>query len=353
MKSVQIDHLSDDVSAVRVVEVPVPEPGPGQVRVRMRLSPVNPSDLNYIRGDYLHALERLIWNRGQAVPCADPGRTRPSPRPPYSLGGEGVGVVDACGPGVPAALAGRRVAVIAGPPNGAWQEYTVVAAQSVLPVPDTIGDELAAMFVINPLSAVAMVHEVLAVRPDTWLLQSAAGSALGKMVVRMGRNAGFRTINLIRSEAHRPALDALGADVVINTETHDLQDEVARVTGGRGVEYAMDCVGGELAGQMLQCLTLGGHMVAYGTLANAAIPLPSRDLMMPATRLSGFFAASWLALQPPGSIPGVLARVGQFAAQGVFDTPVDAVYPLEEVQQALAASQQRGRRGKVLLRIGT
>ena len=65
MKSVQIDHLSDDFSAVRVVEVPVPEPGPGQVRVRMRLSPVNPSDLNYIRGDYLHALERLIWNRGR------------------------------------------------------------------------------------------------------------------------------------------------------------------------------------------------------------------------------------------------------------------------------------------------
>ena len=56
MKSVQIDHLSDDVSAVRVVEVPVPEPGPGQVRVRMRLSPVDPSDLNYIRGEYLHAL---------------------------------------------------------------------------------------------------------------------------------------------------------------------------------------------------------------------------------------------------------------------------------------------------------
>jgi NADPH:quinone reductase-like Zn-dependent oxidoreductase len=93
-------------------------------------------------------------------------------------------------------------------------------------------------------------------------------------------------------------------------------------------------------------------MVVYGTLANAAIPLPSRDLMMPATRISGFFAASWLALQPPAAIPGVLARVGQLAAQGVFDTPVDAVYPLADVHQALAASQQRGRQGKVLLRIG-
>lgn len=352
MKSVQIDRLGDDFSRVRVVETPVPEPGPGQVRVRMQLSPVNPSDLNFVRGDYLRALERLIWNRGQDVPCNDPARTRPSPQPPYALGGEGVGIVDACGPGVPAALAGKRVAVIAGPPMGSWQEYTVVAAQAVLPVPDSVSEELAAMFVINPLSAYAMVHEVLAVRPDTWLLQSAAGSALAKMVVRMGRLAGFRTINLVRSEAHRAALQALGADVVINTEAVDLRDEVARVTGGRGVEYAMDCVGGDLAGQMLQCLTLGGHMVVFGTLGNAPISLPSRDMMMPVSRLSGFFAGSWLALQPPASMPGILGKVGQLAAQGVFDTPVDAVYPLTRVREALDASQERGRLGKVMLRIG-
>ena len=306
MKSVQIDQLADGFSQVRVVETSVPEPGPGQVRVRMQLSPVNPSDLNYIRGDYLRSLERLIWNRSQHVLCDDPARTRPSPTPPYALGGEGLGVVDACGPGVPeAALAGKRVAVIAGPPMGSWQEYTVLAARSVLPVPDSITDELAAMLVINPLSAYAMVHEVLAVRPDTWLLQSAAGSALAKMVVRMSKVTGFRTINLIRSEAHRPALEALGADVVINTESLDLRDEVARITAGRGVDYAMDCVGGDVAAQMLQCLTLGGHMVVFGTLANTPITLPSRDMMMPATRLSGFFAGSWLALQEPASIPGI------------------------------------------------
>jgi NADPH:quinone reductase-like Zn-dependent oxidoreductase len=354
MKSVQIDQLADDFSRVRLVETPIPEPGPGQVRVRMQLSPINPSDLNYIRGDYLRALQRLIWNRSQHVLCDDPARTRPSPQPPYALGGEGVGVVDACGPGVPeAALSGKRVAVIAGPPMGSWQEYTIVEARAALPVPDSISDELAAMFIVNPLSAYAMVHEVLAVRPDTWLLQSAAGSALAKMVVRIGRLAGFRTINVIRSEAHRPVLEALGADVVVNTEVRDLRDEVARVTGGRGVDYAMDCVGGDLAGQMLQCLTLGGHMVVFGTLANTPITLPSRDMMMPATRLSGFFAGSWLALQAPASIPGVLNRVGQLAARGVFDTPVDAVYPLTRVQEALVASQERGRLGKVMLTIGS
>jgi len=318
----------------------------------MHLSPVNPSDLNFVRGDYAKALERLIWNTGHEELCYDPGRTQPSPKPPYSLGGEGVGTVDACGPGVPEAVfAGRRVAVIAGPPMGAWQDYTLVAAQRALPVPEPVSDEAAAMFIVNPLSAYAMVHEVLDVRPGTWLLQDAAGSALGKMVVRMGKLAGFRTINLVRGSAHRDVLASLGADVIVDTDSQDVVAEVSRATGGRGAEFAMDCVGGELAAEMLRCLTLGGHMVVYGTLANSPIVLPSRDMMMPVTRLSGFFAPNWLALQPVDRLPGIFERVGQLALQGAFESPVDAVYPLEQVRDAIEASQARGRKGKILLRI--
>lgn len=352
MKSVQVDRLSEGFDQVRLVDVPVPEPGPGQLRVRMRLSPVNPSDLNFIRGDYTRALERLIWNHGHEDLCYDPNRTQPSPKPPYSLGGEGVGVVDVCGPGVPeAAFAGRRVAVVAGPPMGAWQDYTIVAAQRALPVPEPVRDETAAMFIVNPLAAYAMVHEVLKVRPETWLMQDAAGSALGKMVIRLGRLAGFRTINLVRGGAHREALKALGADVVVDTDAQNLVDEVKLATGGRGVEYALDCVGGELAAEMLRCLTRGGHMVVYGTLANRPIVLPSRDMMMPVTQLSGFFAPSWLALQASDRLPGIFAKMGQLAMQGVFDSPVDATYRLEQVREAIEASQAKGRTGKILLRI--
>lgn len=352
MRSVQIDQLSDGFDRVRVVDTPVPEPGPGQLRVRMRLSPVNPSDLNFIRGDYARALERLIWNHGHDEFCYDPGRTQPSPRPPYSLGGEGVGIVDACGPGVPeAAFAGRRVAVVAGPPMGAWQDYTIVAAQRALPVPEPVSDETAAMFIVNPLAAYAMVHEILQVRPGTWLLQDAAGSALGKMVVRMGRLAGFHTINVVRGSMHREALTALGADVVVDTDSQSLVEEVSRATGGRGADYALDCVGDDLAAEMLRCLTLGGHMVVFGTLANSPITLPSRDMMMPVTRLSGFFAPNWLALQPPDKLPGIFAKMGQLAMQGAFQAPVDAIYALEQMREALAASQVKGRMGKILLRI--
>ena len=81
-------------------DVPEPEVGPGQVRVRMQMASINPSDMNFIRGTYHQALARLIWNRGKETACFDPARAQPCPVPPYALGNEGMGTVDACGSGM-------------------------------------------------------------------------------------------------------------------------------------------------------------------------------------------------------------------------------------------------------------
>ncbi len=104
-------------------------------------SPVNPSDFQYVRGTYYQALERIIWNQRRSDAdrrvCFDPDRTVECPVPPYALGGEGVGVVDAGGGGFLANhLKGKRVAVAGGPPNGTWQEFTVVDAKRAVVVPD-------------------------------------------------------------------------------------------------------------------------------------------------------------------------------------------------------------------------
>jgi hypothetical protein len=88
--------------------------------------------------------------------------------------------------------------------------------------------------------------------------------------------------------------DQLG-DVVINTSQQDLRKEVKRVTDGRGVDFALDCVGSELAEQMITCLTDGGKMLLYGTLGGAAMALYSRDLMMANATIGGFCMPGWLA----------------------------------------------------------
>lgn len=354
MKAIQVDSFSDDFSQLKLLEKPMPSPGAGEVRVRMLLSAVNPSDLNFIRGDYHRALRRLVWNsqRNDDVVYFDPDCSNPYPALPYTLGGEGVGIVDACGSGLLAKrLQGRRVAISAPPPQGTWQQYAVVDAKRAVAVPDSLSDEQAAMFFINPLSSWLLINQVLKVRRGGWVLQDAAGSALAKNIIRLGKLQGFRTVNIVRNARHRAELEALGADVVVATDTQELIPAVAAATGGRGVDYALDCVGGELAGDIIRCLSLNGHMVLFGTLADQAISLPSRDLMMPLGRLSGFFAGAWLAQQPPLKILMAIRQVRKLLQRGVLGAEVEQIYDMEQVEQALAASMVPGRSGKILLRM--
>jgi NADPH:quinone reductase-like Zn-dependent oxidoreductase len=358
MRSAQLRAFTDDPGDIRIEDVPVPDPAPGQVRVRMLLSPVNPSDLNYVRGTYYRALERIIWNQGRPAAdprvCFDPARTKPCPVPPYALGGEGVGIVEACGPGFLARrLLGRRVAFFSGPPDGTWQESTVVDARRAITMPDGVSDEQAAMFCVNPVTAYVMVREVLRVPPGAWVLLTAAGSALGKSVVRLGRREGFHTLCVVRSSANTAELVALGADAVVETSRQDLVREVARITGGRGVGFALDCVGGALAAEVVRCLGLDGRMVVYGTLADSPMQVEVRDLMMPVARVSGLYLGNWLARQSPLKLLAVLRAVKKLTLEGVFHADVTGIYSLEDVARAVTAAIAPGRTGKVMLRIGT
>ena len=82
--------------------------------------------------------------------------------------------------------------------GGNWQENVVLPARQLVPLPDDIADEQAAMFFVNPATALAMTQHVLRVPPGAWLLQTAAASTLGRMVIRLGQHFGFRTINVVR-----------------------------------------------------------------------------------------------------------------------------------------------------------
>ena len=148
-------------------DVPLPKPGRDQVRLRVLASPINPSDLMSIRGEY---------------------GIRPTL--PATPGFEGVGVVDRIGGGLIPWLRrlrpGQRVAFSTSA-GGAWAEFAVVSARQVVPVPHDLPDEQAASFFVNPASALAMTRHVLKVPPGAWLLQTAAGSALGRMVIRLGK----------------------------------------------------------------------------------------------------------------------------------------------------------------------
>lgn len=347
MKSAMIDAHTDDAAAVQIREMPVPTPGPGQVRVRMRMAPINPSDFNYINGTYEKAFARLIWNRGVERPTGPGGE--PSPAPPYSLGVEGVGVVEESGGGLLARrLFGKRVAVVSGPPHGTWQEQTLIDAKRAFPVPRSLSDAEACSFFVNPLTALVMVRHVLQVPRGAVVLQTAAGSALCQMVRNLGRVDGFRVIDVVRSRAGAERLKKSGSKYVIALEDQDLLESVHGFVPG-GVQFVLDCVGGATGGEALRALAPGGRMICYGTLSPDPISLPPRDIMMPMTTVEGFYLAEYLMNRSLFQRISLVRNTAKLIASGVLGTAVEQTYALDDLHQALDHARRPGRAGKILL----
>jgi NADPH2:quinone reductase len=333
MQSVVFEQFGEPAEVLSVRDVTPPMVEPGQVFVRMLAAPVNPSELMVVRGIY--------------------GKL---PELPATPGFEGVGVVESAGGGLYGKLlVGKRVAVL-NAPTGSWCEQTVLPAKQAIPLPDDLSVEQAAMFFVNPAAAFIMTLKVLAVPQGEWLLQTAAGSALGRMVVRLGKRFGFKTLCVVRREAQVAELTKLGADavVVFDPTTDDaakLRAAVDEKTNGRGVQFAIDPVGGATGSAVVGCLGQGGRMLVFGTLADEPLSFSSRALMTPGAQIEGFWLANWMAKQGLLGKLGLVKQVKGLMREGILVADVSESFPLDRITEAVTAAEQPGRGGKVLLRI--
>lgn len=332
MKAIVFERFGEPREVLAVRDVAAPEPAPGEVRVRMLMSPINPSDLMTVRGNY--------------------GRL---PNLPATPGFEGVGIVESVGSGWLAKLRGlkpgRRVAVL-NARGGNWAELVVIPARHAVPVPDDLPAEQLASFFVNPATAVVMTQHVLQVSRGGWLMQTAAGSALGQMVIRLGKHLGFRTINIVRRIEQAEELTRLGADHVLAT-SDDIPARVAQITDGAMAPYALDCVGGPGVIPVVQALAAQGRLLVYGTLSNQPIPLDPRDLIGGQKAIEGFWLSEWVVQQNALRMLGLFRQIVTLMRAGVLTTPVAAVYALDQLPQALEHVERAARGGKVLLKIGS
>jgi len=332
MKAVIYDRFGDPREVLQVREVPMPpSPGANQVRVRMLASPVNPSDLLRIRGNY-----------GDL------------PSFPASSGFEGVGVIDAVGPGILRFLRGlkpgRRVAVL-NSLGGNWAEYVVLPARNVVPVPDDLPDEQVASFFVNPATVLVMIKHVLCVKRGECLLQTAAGSALGRMVIRLGQHLGFRTINVVRRREQADELKKLGVETICSSD-ETIEERALQLTQGAGVPYALDAVGGSAGLGAARSLGANGRMLVYGTLSGEPIPVEPRLLIAGQKQIAGFWLSEWVRAQNVLTMLRLFRQIVQHMRLKVLTTTVAATYPLDQVQTAVKQAATPGG-GKVLLRCGS
>ena len=256
-------------------------------------------------------------------------------------------MIEELGTGVEEFHVGQRVIPVGVP--GTWAQYLIVRNDEVIPCPDVVKDSTAAQFVVNALTAWVMTTEELALRPGEWLLQTAAGSALGRIVLQLSRLRGFKTINVVRRREPVQELKELGADEVICSADGSLVERVMAITNQAGVNAAIDAVGGKLGGKVSNVLGRGGTMLAYGLLSLEHVPLNTGRMIFRSTTVRGFWLDDWFRRTPAARQREVGGALLKLMAAGKVVPAVEAEYDLEDVVGAVRHAERPGRRGKVLL----
>ncbi|EFJ24154.1 hypothetical protein SELMODRAFT_414975 [Selaginella moellendorffii] len=328
-KAIQVECFSNDDPAAgcKVAMVSTPKPGAGQVLLKILCRPIHPSDILRIQGMYGDNPKKF----------------------PFVPGLEGMGVIEELGDGVTGFSPGQRVFHIF-KEVGSWQEYAVASASEIIPIPDTISNEVAAQFFINPWTVYGML-ETLDVPKGEYVLQTAAGSVLGRMFIQLARHRGVKTINLVRRDEQKEELKAIGGDEVINIKTEDVVEEVKKITGGKLVYGAVDAVGGALTKVVCSSVRNQGTILCYGVLdEKPEAQVGVSDLVFRQVKVHGFHVVKWVeSFGSPDEFREIAATIFELIAKGVIAPLVGEKFPLDSTPEAIRKSLSIGRGGKVLL----
>ncbi len=235
MKRVVVDHFGGPEVLI-VVEADDPRPGPGEVRVRVLASGVSFTDSLLRAGTYFGV-----------------------PKPPFTPGYELVGVVDQLGPGCSRLQVGDRVGALT--VWGANAELVCVPEAYAVEVPEDLDPAEVVSLVFPYMTAYQLLHRVAMAKGGETLLVHGAAGRVGTAVLELGALAGLRLYGTA-SAGDRAAVERLGA-VAIDYRNEDFVARVRELTG-KGVDVALDGIGGAVSLRSFRALRPGGRLVVFG-----------------------------------------------------------------------------------------
>ena len=321
MKALLFENIGLPQEVLQLKEIDQPIPGPGEICVKISKANIVPADIMFIRGMY--GLR---------------------PHPPQIGGFEACGVVESCGDGVEMPEGSKVIFT----QQGVWAEYVCVAANTVIPQPPALSDQVACQAFINPLTAYGMLIKADLEEGD-FLLITAAASAFSKFVIQFASQRGIHVIGTVRRDEQKEELLALGAHTIINEQTEkNFYKAVKNATGGIMPKSAFDAVGGELGDKILNCLQNGGMLQVYGLLSLQPIPLNSGLLIFKDLRVQGFWLTTWFMSLSGDERRSIIPKILGMLIQNELKADVEAEYRLEDWSKAISHMEGSGRKGKIL-----
>jgi len=336
MKQVWIPRIGEP-EVLEVREAPDPEPQPGQVRVRVRAAGINFADILARMGLYPDA-----------------------PKLPAVVGYEVAGEVDGVGDGVEGLADGDRVVCMTR--FGGYSDVVCVPRVAVRPLPDGLGFEGAASIPVNWLTAWLMLVRLGGVRRGERVLVHACAGGVGLAAVQICRHFGAEVIGTASSGKHE-RLSEMGVGACIDYRSQDFEEEVGKLTDGRGGDIVLDAVGGVSFAKSYRCLAdlgrlfvFGASSLAPGTKRNmiaalgGVMRMPSFKPLRMMKQNRGVFGVNLAHLWHRGEeMSAMLGEIVDLFADGTFRPMVDRSFTFDEAAAAHRYIQERKNFGKVVL----
>lgn len=326
MRAVRI-HSYGGSEVMKIEEMPLPSPGAGQVLIRVEAASVNFLDVQKRRGELV----------GQAFYKAVSG----GDELPVTLGSQGVGTIEAVGPGEQSFSIGDRVSFV----GEFYATHALVSAKRLMRVPAGIAVEQAAGGMNQGFLAYAFTHCAYPVKEGDWCLIHAAAGGIGSLICQMAKMRGGRVIGVTSSEAKVKFVSEVGAAAVIVSSRNDIAAEARRITEGCGVNVVYDGVGKDTFNASLDSLAPGGYLIVYGQSSGYVPPF---DLMTLQEKGSVFLTRT-NGLPYLKEYPNYLEKFVAWVRDGKLSIKIDRTYPLTEAADAHDAFEKRQIAGRILL----
>ena len=320
MKAIRVVRTGGPV-VLQLAEVPVPEAKAAEAVVKVSVAGVNSIDGQFRDGSLRTPL-------------------------PFIPGQEGAGMITAVGSQAKSLKVGDRVAWSG--TLGTYAEYVAAPEEHLVPIPASISDDQAAAAMMHGLTAHYLVNDAHKLKAGETALVHAAAGGVGLLLVQMARAIGARVIGTVSSEEKGKLAREAGADEVIVFTKQDFEEEVKRLTSGKGVDVVYDGVGKATFEKNLNVMRLRGMLVLYGMSSGPVPPVdPAKlsekgSLYMARTTLAHFTATREELLARTSALFGLIE-------QGKLKVRIAKKYPLAEAAQAHQDMEARKVAGKILL----
>ena len=318
MKAIRVNELGG-ADKLSLEDVEKPAPKADEVLIKVAAAGINYADTMMRSGNYL---------------------TKPDL--PFTLGYEAAGTIEELGTDVKNLQIGQRV--LATSSSGGYAEYATAKAALTMPIPDELGFGESTALLVQGLTALGLLNGTKA--GDSILIHAAAGG-VGTLLVQLAKHKGLKVIGTASSEAKLQTVASLGADYAINYSEDDWTDEVLKATDGKGVDWLIEMVGGDIVAKNLKVLAKHGTMWIYGSASGEDFKVSVLSLMQKNHIIRGY----WLMNESVENRIKFTRELLEHLAAGRLKIQVTE-FPLEQAREAHEAIENRKTTGKVVLTVG-